>query len=119
MNEYPLFVFERQHEIERETGLTLAGYLIVDLPNSEKASRLEMEMVPEIVRRLVAEAQSGRMPTDAMVFGWRGGKRPTNAVDTNDAAVMTPWAKSRLSIMLRIDPRNDGYIRFDSEMMGK
>jgi len=114
----PVFVFMRRHDIERETGLILAGQLIVDIPKSrKKPRRREQQMVAKIVQRLTAAAQSGQMPDDAIVYGWPGRSRPANAVDVDDDALMASWAKERVVIGVRIDPRNDGYLRIDSDMM--
>ena len=63
-------------------------------------------------------AKSGRLPADAMVYGWHGGGgRPPDAVDTDNDEVMLAWANTRLVIGLRVDPRNDGMLRIDSDMM--
>jgi hypothetical protein len=111
---FPTFVFMRQRDIERETGLSLAGKLIIDLPQSdEDPNRREKQMVRDIVQRLIAEAR--QMPDNAIVFGWHGGARPANAIDVDDDALMRAWAETRLTIALRIDPRNDGFMRIDSE----
>jgi hypothetical protein len=113
---FPIFVFTRQRDIERETGVTLAGHLIVDLPGSREPKRREQRMIREIVQRLSAEARSGEMPDDAFLFGWPGGAKPANAADLHDDALMSAWAKTRLCIVLRVDPRNDGLVRIDSDM---
>jgi hypothetical protein len=116
--QFPVFVFTRQRDIELETGVTLAGHLIVDIPAAEADENNDAQriLVEEIVQRLIADAQSGRMPDNAFLIGWPEGEaRPANAVDTHDAAVMAPWAETRLRIGLRIDPRNDGMLRVDSD----
>jgi hypothetical protein len=114
---YPMFVFSRQHDIELETGLLLAGWLLVDLPRKKKPKRRHQQMIVEIVRLLTDAASSGQMPTDALVYGWHGGHKPANAVDTDDDARMAAWAKDRISMSVRIDPRNDGLMRIDSDML--
>jgi hypothetical protein len=111
----PVFVFGRRRDIERETGLILAGQLIVDIPKNTKPRRRHQRMIADIVQMLIARA--GEMPEDAMVVGWPGEHRPANAVDVNDDALMASWAKDRTVIVLRIDPRNDGYLRIDSDML--
>jgi hypothetical protein len=113
----PLFVFARRRDIEIEAGLTLAGQLIVDIPKRKKLKQCYQQMIVEIAHRLTAEAQSGRMPDDAIVYGWAGGRgRPANAVDTDDDALMTRWAQESTVIGVRVDPRNDGLVRIDSDM---
>lgn len=115
---YPLFVFARRSDIERETGLILAGQLIVDIPKTrKKPKRREQRMIMEIMERLTAEARSGRMPEDAMVIGWPGGCRPANAVDADNDALLAAWAKDRITIVVRVDPRNDGQVRIDSDLL--
>jgi hypothetical protein len=113
----PVFVFGRRSDIERETGLILAGQLIVDIPKTKKPKRRQQRMIVEIVERLSAAARSGQMPADAMVYGWPGGCRPANAVDVHNNALMAAWAKDRITIAVRIDPRNDGHLRLDSDML--
>jgi hypothetical protein len=113
---YPAFVFFRRHDIELESGLLLAGQLIVDFAASEEPTRRQQQMVREMVQQLTDHAQSGRMPNDAQVIGWRDGRKPANAVDVDDDALMTAWAKDRLIIAVRVDPRNDGLMRIDSDM---
>jgi hypothetical protein len=41
-----------------------------------------------IVPRLTKAAQSGLLPHDGIAIGWRGGREPVNAVDTDDDALM-------------------------------
>jgi hypothetical protein len=117
--QFPVFVFTRQRDIELETGLTLAGHLIVDIPLTEADENNDAQriLVEEVVQHLTADAQSGRMPDDAFLIGWpEGGGRPANAVDMDDDALMKAWAETRLRIVLRVDPRNDGMLRIDSDL---
>jgi hypothetical protein len=113
----PAFVFGRRRDIERENGLILAGQLIVDIPKGKKPKRRQQRMIIEIVQRLTAAAQSGKMSDDAIVYGWAGGSRLANAVDVHNEALMANWVKDRLVIGVRVDPRNDGYLRVDSDML--
>jgi hypothetical protein len=122
MNEkpvFPLFVFVRMRHVELEAGFTLAGQLVVDLPSNMKPKQMrrQQKMITAIVKKLTAAAESGEMPDDAVVYGWRNGGRPANAVDTHNDALMDSWRKDRLIIGLRVDPRpDDGFIRVDSNM---
>jgi hypothetical protein len=114
----PAFAFGRRHDIELEVGLILAGQLVVDLPRGTEPTEDQQQMIGEIVRWLMEDAKSGRLPADAMVYGWHGGGgRPPDAVDTDNDEVMLAWANTRLVIGLRVDPRNDGMLRIDSDMM--
>ena len=116
-NVMPEFVFARRSHAEREAGFALAGQLIVDIPKGTKPKGRHKRMVTKIVQQLTAEAQSGRMPVDALVFGWHGGTRPPNAVDTSNDQIMGAWAARSTVIVVRIDSRNDGLMHFDSELL--
>lgn len=70
------FMFGRRRDIELETGLLLAGMLVVDLPKDAKLKRRHRRMIGEIVQRLSAAARSGQMQDATIVFGWRDGRRP-------------------------------------------
>jgi hypothetical protein len=112
----PHFCFARRRDIELEGGFTLAGQLIVDLPKNYHL-RMDKE-TSSIVQKLVAMAKSGELPDDAVIFGWRAGRKPPNAVDVNDDALMEAWAKDKLTIAVRIDPRpGSGIMRIDSDVM--
>jgi hypothetical protein len=113
----PAFVFVRHADIERETGLILAGKLIVDIPKSTKPKGKHQRMIAKIVQQLIDHARSGQMPDNTFIYGWAGGSRPANAVDVHDDAVMAAWAKDRIVIALRVDPRNGDYFRVDSDML--
>jgi hypothetical protein len=114
----PAFVFARRHAIELEAGFILAGMLIVGLPReAEELTEDEQQMVAAIIRQLTDAARSGRMAADALVYGWNGGRRPPDAVDTSNDEVMAAWARDRLTIGVRVDPRNDGRLYIDSDIM--
>jgi hypothetical protein len=114
---FPLFAFQRDHQVELENGFILAGSLIVDIPKDSEGEDYQL-MVAEIIRLLMIDAQSGRMSNDALMFGWRGGAKPANACDTGDDAIMEPWAKRSMKYIVRIDPRNDGFLRIDAAALG-
>jgi hypothetical protein len=115
---FPLFVFIRRRAIEIETGLALAGILVVDIPKGQMGPRQE-EMVREIMDRLYAAVRSGRMGDDAVINGWPGGVKPANAVDMRDDARMAAWADRSAKIAVRIDERDDGMVRIDSDIARK
>jgi hypothetical protein len=118
--EFPRFMFVRRRDIELKAGLLLAGNLILDEAkprDGEAPPDLMKQEVPAIVQRLTEMAQSALLPDDAMVIGWRGGREPVNAVDIDDDALLAAWAKGRLSIVLRIDPREDADdLRIDGDV---
>jgi hypothetical protein len=113
----PAFVFERRHHVELEAGFTLAGQLIVDIPSGTELQDHHKQAIASIVQQLTAEAQSGRMPDDAMVYGWWGNSRPPNAADTNNDEIMIAWAKRSVAIGVRVSPRSDGMLRVDTDML--
>jgi hypothetical protein len=114
----PVFAFLRRRDIELETGMILAGKLIVDIPKTTKPKRRHQRLIAEIVERLTEGARSQQMPDNAMVYGWPNNQRPANADETiNNDELMANWAKSRIAIEVRVDPRNDGMVRIDSDAL--
>ena len=111
---FPLFVFVRRRAIV-ETGLALAGILIVDIPKGQMGPR-QGQMIQEITDRLYAAVRSGRMGDDAVVNGWPGGVKPANAVDVRDDARMGAWAERCVKIAVRINDRDDGMVGMDSDV---
>jgi hypothetical protein len=107
---FPLFVFVRRRAIEMETGLALAGILIVDIPKRRMGHR-EEQMIQKITDGLYAMVRSGRMGDDAVINGWPHGAKPANAVDVYDEARMAAWAERSVKIAIRIDPRDDAQPR--------
>jgi hypothetical protein len=108
----PAFAFARRRDIEIETGMILAGNLIVDIPKGTKPKRKHQHRIGAIISTLVAEVHAGRMPDNAVMYGWSGGRKPDNAAD---AAAIDRWAETRTCIAVRVDPRDDG-MRIDSDM---
>jgi hypothetical protein len=74
-------------------------------------------LVEDIVQTLVEYRRSGTMPDDAMVFGWRHGKRPANAVDVKNDEIMKAWAYRSLIIALRVADGPRDYMVVDSDLM--
>jgi hypothetical protein len=98
--------------------MILAGKLIVDIPKTTKPKRRHQRMIAEIVQRLTEGARSQQMSGDAIVYGWPNNSRPPDADATvDDDALMANWAKSRIVIEVRVDPRNDGKVRIDSDAL--
>jgi hypothetical protein len=111
----PAFMFGRLRDVEIEAGLILAGTLVVDLPKDREPKRKQKRMVYEIVQRLTMAAQAGQLGDEA--FGWRDGRRPDNAdafVKSEEAKAN--WANSHLTIAVRVDLRDDGMLRIDSNL---
>jgi hypothetical protein len=113
----PAFVFWRRRNIELEEGFILAGRLFMDIPRRAKLKGADRRMIATIVRKLTEKAQSDQMPDDAIVYGWGDGLRPPNAdAITSNNEVMAAWARNRLVIEVRVDPRSDGLMRVDSDL---
>src|SRR5262245_6416274 len=103
----PAFMFGRRRGMEIETALVLGGMLGVHLRKGAKVKRRHQRMINEIVRQLIADARSGQMPTDAVIFGWHNNRRPPNADKFVECYVaQSNWAETRLSIEVRVDPRD-------------
>lgn len=115
----PAFVFARRRDIEIETGLILAGNLVVDdIPRTTKPGPQQRCMIAELVQRLSAAARAGEMPGECVVYGWRDNCRPDNAdAITDNDELMQRWADSRLVIAVRCDAHGDGYLRIDSDLL--
>lgn len=62
----------------------------------------QLREIDSVVAYLQTEAQAGRIG-DALLVGWPGsGIRPTNAVDTDDEAIMRPWRKRAFVVAVRV-----------------
>jgi hypothetical protein len=111
---YPAFVFQRDSRVEREAGFLLAGDLIVDARDDDEAAAMG-----QAISQIIDEAKAGRLPDDALVFGWHGGSKPPNAVDTKDNAIMSAWADRSILTIVRIEPGNgeDGVLRIDDDVL--
>jgi hypothetical protein len=93
---YPVFKFGRRPEVG------LAGRLYFNTFGRRPKMRARRE-ITEIIARLTAEAQAGRIPLDGVVVGWPGdGRKSESAVDTNDEAVMEPWIKRAFKVEVRL-----------------
>ncbi len=116
--EFPKFLFARRRDIELEAGFLLAGRLVVDMPKTTKPGGRRGRVVHNIIQSIYKLSQSGEMPDDAMVAGWRNGRKPENAADIHDDALMAAWSRTRLIVDLRFDPRpeHDG-LRIDSDLL--
>jgi hypothetical protein len=115
----PVFAFERRMDIERECGFTLAGQLVVDTPRKHVHNKRSKQTIVNIIATLKRMAAAGQLPDGrmAMVYGWPGGRKPHDAVDTDDDAVMAAWAALSLVIALRLGESFGDQIPIDSDVM--
>jgi hypothetical protein len=106
---YPVFVFERRHEVEIESqDLILAGTLRLNTFGRRRPTRRQRLECAEIIRGLTHDAQAGRIKPGGRVIGWPGdGRKPESAVDTSDEEVMRSWLKRAFKVSLRVDLRSD------------
>jgi hypothetical protein len=112
----PAFVFLRRRQIELEGGFSLAGRLMV-VGKRPKLKGNQRRLVGHIIQQLLKQVRSGQMPDDAIIYGWPYGRVPLNSKEiTGNDEVMAAWAKACLTIEVRVDPRNDGMLRVDSDM---
>jgi hypothetical protein len=113
----PEFVFNRRRDVELETGLILAAELFVDNPDGAEIESRYQQICESIVQPLIEMVKSKRMPDNAMIIGWPLGNRPENADEiTDNNELMIAWAKRSLAMGLLIDPRDDDFVRIDSDM---
>jgi hypothetical protein len=114
----PVFAFARRRDIELETGLLLAGQLVVDIPRTMKPGPQQQRMIAELAQRLSAAARAGEMPDECLAYGWRDNHRPANADNIlNNDALMQRWVDTRLVIALRVDAHGDDQLRIDSDLL--
>jgi hypothetical protein len=99
---FPLFVFVRKIDIEREGGFILAGRLYVDVSKiKEPDRRQKKKVIAELIEMLAAIAQDG-MDDDALIIAWADGRKPANAVDVDDEALMQPWRGRTTHVEVRV-----------------
>ncbi len=118
----PAFVFMRRRDIELEAGFILAGNLMVDIAKTKKLKdrqrRRIVHTVQQLMEQLTYMAISGSLPDDATVYSWPNGCRPPNADATvDDEKLMAAWAKDRLTMVIRVDPREGEGIPLDSDVL--
>ena len=71
---FPVFVFERRHEIETSER-TLAGGLSLNIFGWRRPTHRQRLELAEIIRGLAEDARAGRLPLDGVVIGWPGDER--------------------------------------------
>jgi hypothetical protein len=75
--------------------------LIVDIPKRQVNKKRSKQTIGNIVRVLKRLAAANQLPDGTLIFGWPGGSKPANAVDTDNDAVMAAWAARSVVIGLR------------------
>jgi hypothetical protein len=100
---YPVYMFERRQRDENSARI-LAGSLRLNNFGQRRLSHRARRELAEIIRNLTADAQAGRLPENALVVGWpRHGRKPENAADVTDAAVMSSWTARAFTVAVRVD----------------
>lgn len=116
----PAFVFERHRATEIETGLGLAGQLVIgDIPRQARLELRYQYRIFAIIGGLERKARRGILPYNELIIGWRRGRRPANTVGYDDAAI-DAWLSRSLIITVHVD-RFYGSLRYGSvtlEQMG-
>ena len=100
---FPVFVFERRHEIETSER-TLAGGLSLNIFGWRRPTHRQRLELAEIIRGLAEDARAGRLPLDGVVIGWPGdGRKPMNAADVFDPLAMSWWNARAFTVAVRVD----------------
>jgi hypothetical protein len=100
---YPVYMFQRRQRDENSARV-LAGSLRLNNFGQRRLSHRARRELAEIIRNLTADAQAGRLPDDALVVGWpRHDRKPENAADVTDAAVMSSWTARAFTVAVRVD----------------
>ena len=108
---YPVYVFARRPELENPNRL-LAGTLRLNTFGQNGLSHRQRRELAEIVADLTEDARAGRLPP--VKIGWSGdGRRPMNAADVADEAVMASWSARAVSLFLRVDAHGEATITLD------
>lgn len=106
----PDFIFWRDRAAEKAGGFTLAGKLVTDIPRTKSPGEGDRQLISEIVEELTRRAKRDPDMEEANI--WRGGGKPPDALEPPfpDAA-MRERVKRCAVVVVRIDPRNDGFLR--------
>jgi len=116
---WPVFVFQRRSHVELEADFILAGQLVVGIPKSRELKQQDLHLIGAIIQQLAGQARAGLMPSNCIAYGWRGGTRPPNAVDTDNDELMSAWANRSLVIALRIPSQGSEDLCIDSDMLAQ
>lgn len=112
----PDFIFGRMRDIERETGLELAGTLVTDIPkHRKKITKADLRLLNRLIRQLAEDVRSN--PYIAEVGIWRNGSKPADGLSPPfDDKLMKERCKRCLSIAVRVGVSFPGGINLDSDL---
>jgi hypothetical protein len=96
---YPVWIFRRGEAAEDDSALWFNAF---GKPCLKRRQRIEIAWILDRLRR---EIRAGRLPPGSAAVGWPGvsGARPSNGVNTSDAAAMKPWFQRTYCIVLSCD----------------
>lgn len=111
----PDFIFGRDRASEKAGGFVLAGRLLTPFP--KKLSKGESDEIAALTQVLMDEVK--RDPNLQQVGCWRkGASRPPDALKPPFPVEALIARMNRCAwVVVRVDPRNDGFIRIDDVTM--
>jgi hypothetical protein len=118
----PDFIFGRDKTTEEAYGFLLAGKLVTDIPKHKQPSEDDQQLIAELIQWLAQTAQRDPDLDEAGV--WRDGVKPPDGLSPPfpDDAIQARVDRC-LVVGVRVDPRNDGFLRLDdvalAEIMGR
>jgi hypothetical protein len=113
----PHFIFGRDKAIEEAYGFLLAGKLVTDIPQGEDLSEEDRHLFAEIVQALGRRAETDPHFDRANI--WRGVKPPHRLKPPFSDAAVIARTKRCIVVGVRIDSRNDGFIRLDDSLLAE
>ena len=110
----PLFVFIRNHEVEAEVGIELAGTLYLDVPRKKIGKRATQKLVQDLLRII---KDRDLAPNEGM-YGWpdKRGAFYSDAITDNDE-LMAEWSRHCTIIKVRLMTSDGEPPRPDSELL--
>jgi hypothetical protein len=113
----PNFIFERDKTAEETGGFMLAGKLLTDISKHTKPSAGDQQLISELVGHLTRAAE--RDPHMDRASIWRSGVKPSDALVEGPAfdAAISVRLKRCIVVGVRVDPRNDGFLRLDDGLL--
>jgi hypothetical protein len=98
---FPVYLFERRRHAD-DPEIDFVGRLFFNAFGHQVLTKRARREVTDIIAHLQNEVRAGRLPLDDVIIGWPGtGRRPLNAIDTDDEAAMQRWRKRAFKIELR------------------
>jgi hypothetical protein len=115
----PDFIFGRDKFAEEQCGFLLAGRLVTDIPKDTKEpSNEDQKLIGKIIQALLEEVRND--PHLQEVGIWRGGVKPDHRISPPfPDDLMIARMKRCIVVGVRVDPRNDGMMRFDDGMLAE